>query len=269
MFFLKKLLQALILPPGLFALLFAVWGIASWRRGHRRGSWLLFATALGVWAISTGAGSGILVELVESNTLPLEQAPQADVLVVMGGGIIDGAPGRPADPGIPSAESTCRLLEAWRLYRKSPRPVIISGGRINTKVSEAEVDARLLEELGVPVKHLILETASRDTVENARFIRKIIKEKGFRQPLIITSAFHVRRTALINQGEGFAAVYWPCQPLIGNSDRTGIHAFLPNASYLRYSVMSAKEMGGLLVYGIRYGFWPGHPVPVAWPVERK
>ena len=50
---------------------------------------------------------------------------------------------------------------------------------------------------GVPADALILEDASRNTVENLKFARGIMEKNGFADAAIVTSDYHVQRAIWI------------------------------------------------------------------------
>jgi uncharacterized SAM-binding protein YcdF (DUF218 family) len=53
---------------------------------------------------------------------------------------------------------------------------------------------RFLVDLGVAEGQVILESQSRDTQENAFNCSGIVRQRGFRFPLLVTSAYHMRRS---------------------------------------------------------------------------
>ena len=55
---------------------------------------------------------------------------------------------------------------------------------------------RFLTDLGVPDPMIIVEDKSRDTIENARYARQICERRGFVRPILVTSAYHLKRSVL-------------------------------------------------------------------------
>jgi uncharacterized SAM-binding protein YcdF (DUF218 family) len=53
--------------------------------------------------------------------------------------------------------------------------------------------AAVLEALGVPAEAISVETKSRNTYEHARNVGPLLKEREFRQVLLVTSALHMPR----------------------------------------------------------------------------
>ncbi|GAB1482345.1 hypothetical protein MASR2M78_11600 [Treponema sp.] len=62
---------------------------------------------------------------------------------------------------------------------------------------EAPFMAKLLSDFGVPTEALILERESRNTYENATLSAPILQNKGANRIILVTSAWHMRRSAAI------------------------------------------------------------------------
>jgi len=124
---------------------------------------------------------------------------ERNAVVLLGYGLV-----RPhgTDDLQPNVLAHSRILEALRLYRHcveagKPCKVIVTGGdTTGSGVSEAAVCGRLARGLGVPEGDLILETASLNTYKNAEMTSGILKAHGFDRIILVTSAFHMRRSLL-------------------------------------------------------------------------
>jgi uncharacterized SAM-binding protein YcdF (DUF218 family) len=60
-------------------------------------------------------------------------------------------------------------------------------------VTEAEIIARELQEIGVPREDVILENKSKNTFQNAQFSAAIIQEQKPDYAVLVTSGFHMKR----------------------------------------------------------------------------
>jgi uncharacterized SAM-binding protein YcdF (DUF218 family) len=92
-----------------------------------------------------------------------------------------------------------RLDEAWRLYRISRKPIVVSGGHVNPFTpaqNENQIARDYLIRWGVPPTDVLGEDRSRDTFESALEIQKLRKQKGWRRYLLVTSAAHMPRSML-------------------------------------------------------------------------
>ncbi len=247
MFELKKLISSFLFPPGIF--IFILLASAAWFMHHKRRGTALYCLILGltVWALSTGPVSNRLLLGLE-NGLAIPTPLKGDVIILLGGGIHDGVPdltGR----GTPSDDMMVRVVTAVRAERQLQLPIIISGGVVYAgRSAEAPVVRRILMDLGVPAKHLLVEQKSRDTVENAEYCKEIVLRHGFRRPLLVTSAYHMRRSIDAFKRAGLSVTPLPAQFRTG-SDLPPIWAdYLPTAGALMASSTALHEYVGLLFY---------------------
>ncbi|MBO5516318.1 MAG: YdcF family protein, partial [Schwartzia sp.] len=131
------------------------------------------------------------------------------VIVLLGGGATKGTPDMDGAGGLSEGSAT-RLLAAARLYHKLHIPILFTGGRVLADgPSEAETARRDLLGLGVPDEAIILEPESRTTGENAKFTAEVLKTRGFAQPILVTSAFHMKRSVLNFENNGVAVQPFP------------------------------------------------------------
>jgi uncharacterized SAM-binding protein YcdF (DUF218 family) len=113
-------------------------------------------------------------------------APQGrfDAIVVLGCRVFpDGT------PSVALARRVQKAAELWSEGRAEL--IVLTGGRGDTGVVEAEVAAAVAESLGVPRAAMVLETRSTSTDENARFAAEAI---AGRRVVVVTDAYHVLRS---------------------------------------------------------------------------
>jgi uncharacterized SAM-binding protein YcdF (DUF218 family) len=249
MFVLKKLITPFLIPPGFFVIILLLSGVWLWRRKLRCFAVINIVMALLLWALSIAPVSDALMGRLEAGvTIP--QHAQGDVIILLGGGIqekVADLTGR----GAPGEDSMARLVTAARLYHRLHIPIIVSGGSVYTGRSpEAPVIRRFLVDLGVSENHVLLEPHSRDTRENAMYSQEIVRLHGFRHPLLVTSAYHMRRSVQAFQKVGMPVTPVPGHFLTGRG-LTYIWAdFLPNARDLVHSASALREFFGLLIYKV-------------------
>ncbi|MEJ2697851.1 MAG: YdcF family protein [Candidatus Sulfobium sp.] len=129
--------------------------------------------------------------------LTIPANPRGDVIILLGGGAREGAKDL-TGVGAPSEDTLARIVTAVRLEKRLHVPVIVSGGAVFPwKKSEAPVDRRFLMDLGVQGDRIIVEDKSRDTFENARYVKEICEKRRFKNPVLVTSAYHMRRSLLM------------------------------------------------------------------------
>ena len=197
MFLLKQFLKPLILPPMPWFVLLLLCGI-FWRKRWARG---LFWTAFAVlFLFHSPHFSDLLRHPLESRYPalmdPAAAEPYDAIVVLMAGVIPEG--GLVPYPTV-SEPLFHRLDEAWRLYRLRPRPIIVSGGHVNPLTrprNENQIACDYLILWGVPREQVIAEAYSRDTFESAIEVDKILRQKGWKRYLLVTSAIHMPRSML-------------------------------------------------------------------------
>jgi len=251
MFVLKKCITAFLVPPGIFI---AVLLVIAWRlRVRRQNRWAcaLAVVALALWLVSTPLVSRPLMAMLEQG-LEIPEHPRGDVIVLLGGGINDKVPDL-SGLGAPSASSLHRVVTAARLQKRLGLPIITSGGGIFTgHTAEAVISRRFLTDLGVPSDRILLEVRSRDTRENARFTKEIMAKHGYRKPVLVTSAYHMRRSVMAFQQVGVTVIPMPTQFMGSNEADITWFDWLPDAGHLSDVAMVMKEQIGIQYYRLVY-----------------
>ncbi len=195
LFYIKKLVTPFILPPGVFILLLLLSGGWFLIKKPRKVGLLLLGFGVAMWISALGPVSHLLYRGLETD-LSLPGAVHGDVIILLGGGGNDEAPDI-SGLGRPSRLMLERIVTAVRLQKRLHTPIIVSGGAyFDQKIPEAEIFKRFLVDLGVPVSKIYLEPKSRDTIENARYTQAICAELDFRDPILVTSSYHMKRSLL-------------------------------------------------------------------------
>ena len=87
-----------------------------------------------------------------------------------------------------------RALDAIRYYKSGFAPLIILSSGKEQTFSEVEMIRALLIGRGVPKDAIqIIEKYPRSTFENVAFVQSVLKERGTKKILLITSPYHSRR----------------------------------------------------------------------------
>lgn len=189
----KKIIAVFLLPPGCLILLMTGCAAFHFRRRRIGAGLCLLAPAGILWLLSCSFVAESLLATLERD-LKIPSHPKGDVIVLLGGGLYDRVPDLSGD-GAPTENMLARTVTAVRLQRKLGIPVLVSGGSVfGNRSAEAPVVRRFMIDLGVPPDKILIEETSRDTIENARFSKKILAAEGFKRPILVTSAFHMRRS---------------------------------------------------------------------------
>lgn len=110
--------------------------------------------------------------------------------------IVLGTPAK-AD-GTPSPELRERIDEGVREYRAGIAPhLIMTGAAAHNRFVEAQVMADYAARQGVPRDAIVTETQAKDTIQNIWFSRQIMQANNWHSAEIISSPYHLPRTALI------------------------------------------------------------------------
>lgn len=109
---------------------------------------------------------------------PQDILKKVDVIVVVSGG-----------------DNNARIEKGVQLYKEAWAPVLMySGAAAEGDVSNAMAMRNISAKMGVPKEDIIIEEDSKTTLENAQFSAEIIKEKGYKSMILVTSPYHQRRT---------------------------------------------------------------------------
>ena len=246
--YIGKILQALLLPPGLFVLfLFSAYGYMLYKKQSGRSAVLLAAFL--VYVLSLNPVAYTLVKPLERMYLP-QASDRAEAIVMLGGGAVPGTPGL-AGEGNLSGSAANRLLMAAALQKRTGLPVIVSGGQVYSyTANEAQTAKQQLLLLGVPENKILTEDKARNTQENARYVAALCAKHNFSSVYLVTSAFHMPRSvthfrkAFVPHGMRLAPV--SCDYQMG--ERLGFTPFalLPQMDALFISQLAIKEYLGLV-----------------------
>ena len=147
---------------------------------------------------------------------------------------------------------TVRLVDAVRLYNMYRIPVIISGGGVGSNDKESVVVKRFLIDLGVNPGDIVIEDRSRDTVENALYVKEIFQKMRFKRGLLITSAYHIRRAKYLFNKTGLMVLPHSSGPLSEKGQSLNLYDFLPNIHNLSKTAIALRETIGMIFYYFKY-----------------
>ncbi|WP_207533069.1 YdcF family protein [Desertivirga arenae] len=133
--------------------------------------------------------------------------------------------------------------------------LVFTGGNANVLLPksfrESRWTAEILKDFKVDPKEVLTENESRNTLENAIFTQRLLKKNNIPPPyLLVTSAFHMRRSLLTFEKAGVEVVPYSCNYIAGH-ERLSIDSFLPNADTLSKWEKYIKELIGYIVYYLK------------------
>jgi uncharacterized SAM-binding protein YcdF (DUF218 family) len=257
-FIIKKILGSVLMPLPFFLLISFVGLFLLWR-GKRVFTGKMLATLglIGLTIMSYNPVSRALntplnckYEAYSPNQLK-KTGTEPEALVKY---VVVLAGGHKSDPNIPvtsqiSGHSLIRLVEGIRILRllidlSGPGArLILSGGGAVDPVPEAEVMAEVSQFMGVSKDHMIIESASNDTKDQARLIKPIVGTAPF---VLVTSATHMPRSMALFKKLGMSPIPGPA----GTTSRIKMpfspQDIFPNVSALDSTTEAVHEYLGLL-----------------------
>ena len=234
---------------------YLLWRAPRWGR-------ICLLASLGILLIASNAWvPGALTRYLEWQYLPLDNYPQVEVIVVLGGSTASAQYPRQI---VEISGGGNRLLYAAHLYQQGVAPhLLLTGGTIdwmNEGEPPAQDMAKILGMLGVPESALWYETESRNTYENALFSRQLLAEKDIDRIILVTSAMHMPRAVALFEKQGFEVIPAPTDYNVTQAGwsrlwepnlTTQLFNFLPSVSNLSSTTSALKEYVGILIYRLQ------------------
>lgn len=152
-----------------------------------------------VWLMLAGlacyAGLMGLVYIWEVN---VPEPSDYDGIIVLGAQVLPS--------GKPSVQLQWRLDKAMECYLANPCYIVATGAQgPNEPEPEGDAMRRALLEMGVPEEHVISDPISRNTRENMQNSWAILQELGCKNPMIVTSDYHLPRALALARDYGVPA----------------------------------------------------------------
>jgi uncharacterized SAM-binding protein YcdF (DUF218 family) len=212
-FFLSKTLGVILMPSnlmigvGIVGLMFWFSSLAALGRKLVVASVLLMAicgfSPIGNW----------LLYPLEARFPQWKETGRAPDGVIVLGGAIDPNMSALHDVIVFGA-SVDRIVAAAALARRYPTArVVFSGGNANLirndDSREADLSVSFFESFGISRDRMILERRSRNTYENAEFVKDMVSPKRGERWILVTSAYHMPRSIGIFRKIGFEVEPYP------------------------------------------------------------
>jgi uncharacterized SAM-binding protein YcdF (DUF218 family) len=214
------LIKLFLVPGSLWFLICGLTAGVLLARGPtplRRLAWpFLAALALLYWleslpvvseALATGFGR------LNARQVTAREVSAAQAIVVLGAGVSSYTAARHTIT-VPEQQTVLNALEAARIFRLLEERVhVVASGGIpdpqSTAKPEAAVLLELLERDGVPADHVVLESASRTTYEQALRVAPLLKDRGWNRFVLVTSPAHLLRATAAFAAQGVQPIPGP------------------------------------------------------------
>ena len=253
LFYLSKILRPFLTSP-LFLCLFvaalaliALPAVTRWRRVIKGAGLcaLLLLALLSLPVVEVTIGR--IWETPRGSMRSLSAKGPFDAVVVLGGSV---SPRSSNAEHLEFGDSAERLVAAARLYRAGIAPKVLftggSGDIADQKKKEAPYAAAALKLLGVPEGALILEGESRNTFENAILSKPLLAAAGAKRIVLVTSAWHMRRSAAIFRKAGYDFASYAVDTLAEPFALP--RSVVPDAAALALSTRLLTEIVGTTAY---------------------
>jgi uncharacterized SAM-binding protein YcdF (DUF218 family) len=230
-FLFKKIVAPLLFPMPLCMLLLLGGLVLLWfTKRKRTGTIACTVGTLVLFALGYGSVSGRLLGPVEAACPPLAIEDTKDVRFIV---VLSGA--HVSDERLPvtaqlGRNSVVRVAEGVRLYRQiRGTTLVMMGGKPFDNVPAADLMADLARDLGVPKADIRVETASRDTKDQAAALREFVGDAPF---VLVTSASHMRRAVAMLRKQGLKPLPAPTAHVVKGRTRISPHDFYPGSGGL-------------------------------------
>ena len=217
--------------------------------------------AIGFWFVTSGIGSSALSAGLSHGLSQIQSRADADgaeAVVVLGAGAATFSAGGQV-AGVLTTTSLLRALEAARVSKIIDARVVIAVGGIPRPDLELRPESALLREAllaaGVPPDRIVEESASRNTREQARFVPTLLRARGVRQFVLVTSPVHMRRALALFRLEDTDPV--PSVSLTRSEQLSPPPLLIPNDDSLGLSNAAAYDYAAWVYYW--WNGWLGPP----------
>jgi uncharacterized SAM-binding protein YcdF (DUF218 family) len=242
MLFFNKLLPVFVLPIGWVALLviFALWKKKRWP--------LVVALAVLYLASIPFVGSRLL-GWVESRhpVLAVSQVEPVDAIVVLGGII---GPKVGAD-FVPNLTETGERFEAGLILLQAGKSswLVFTGAKMgwkDTTATEGDELKRLAVARGAAAEKILVTGHVANTADEARVVAAMMKERGWQRIVLVTTGWHMARSALQFRKAGVDCVIFPVDMRHDRVRSVGLIDFVPRGDAWMQTETALRET---------YGYW--------------
>lgn len=247
-FILSKVLSFIIAPlTWIFVLLLLA---LFAKNAKRKRTFLIFSIAL-FYIFSNAFLQNEIMRLWELKPHKYEDLKVYDAGIVLGGMLwYDKEFDR-----LQFTRSTDRAVQAIELYKRGIiKKIFFTGGSgsiLHPDMKEGIFAKRFLITMGIPEEDILIENESNNTRENALFTKQIIDTaipNG--KFLLITSAFHMRRSLGCFEKAGLKVDYYSTDRYSGQRKIEFDYLLMPNSQAFEEWKMLIHEMVGFVVYKI-------------------
>ena len=247
-FILSKILYAIVAPASLITLCFLFYFFLKKK-------YLLYS-GVGLFLFFTNPFIGLnFFKMWEIDATEVGSEEHYDGLIILGGFVSTIAVNNQNQRTV-YADGNDRLIQAISLYKKGVSDKIIytagTDSIFNLHTAEALLAKEFMLQIGIPDSAIITESRSINTYENALFTKQILesRDKAWHQKryLLVTSAFHMRRSMACFKKQGFNVIPYSTNFRALIENYTVFNTIIPSYGALQNWTYLIKEWIGMLVY---------------------
>ena len=228
MFWLKKLIAPFFFPLPVCVALLAAGLLLLWFTRRQRAGKIcvtlgaLLVIVLGFDLLPSAALRRLERQYPKIDAVLADAARQEEIKTSVKWVVVLGA-GHVSDPQLPitsqaSGTTLARVLEGVRVHRALPQTkLLLSGAQVFDSVAVAEIMKGVALSAGVSEGEIVLDLESKDTEEEARVIREVVKDDSF---IMVTSAWHMPRAMALFAKHGMKPIPAPTDHLVKDGQGT-------------------------------------------------
>jgi uncharacterized SAM-binding protein YcdF (DUF218 family) len=244
---LVKIISRLFFPVPVICELFLVGVVLLWFTRRQKAGKILITIGTGLLLmLSIATVSGSLLRTLEQRYPPLNLSSLPAELTKSSSGIfiVVLGSGYSPDPSVDrnshlSQDGLARLIKGVEIWREvKTGKLILSGGP--PAAAQAMKDVAI--SLGIPQQEIILEEKSRNTEQEARFIKPMVGSTPF---ILVTSASHMPRAMGLFQKLGMHPIAAPTDYLAKTGGPFSPDEFYPGAGGLSEAERAVYEYLGM------------------------
>jgi len=244
MLFFNKLLPLFVLPIGwvIFLLLFAFW---------RKRRWPLVVAIVILYVGSIPWVANRLTGWLENRhpAVPIAQVETVDAVVVLGGIL-----GPRVDEGLmPNLSETAERFEAGVALVQAGKAgrLVFTGARMPWEKSirtEGEALKQLAVGRGIAAEKILVTREIDNTAGEAAAVAEMMKARGWRRVILVTSGWHMPRSAYLFKKAGVDCVLFPVDFRCDRTRPAAAIDFVPKGEAWQMTETALRECYGNLFY---------------------
>lgn len=183
----------------------------------------------------------------------LAEVPVCDAVVVLGGGI---APSKYDPAGFTFTDAGDRIIAAVEVLRLGKAPVLVLGGGFYETDGEKESDAPQVQDWlvrsGLVTNQIVQVGITHNTREEAVKVKALAGEHEWKRVILVTSAFHMKRTEAVFRTAGLDVIPVACDFNTVGRPKGG-RTFNPFPKPEGFGALNyyIHEQVGMLIYRLR------------------